>query len=144
MLLPLDFPFGALSVYIVVDGHIFLLLPLLFSIRLLCTRVHVQLLSHVQLFASPWTTITPRLLCPWGYPGKNPGVGCHFLLQGIFPTQASNPCLMAPALTGGLSTTEPPGKPLLCTPYPRFPILSYIFILLTRLISSVLSSTVWM
>ena len=26
------------------------------------------------------------LLCPWDSPGKNTGVGCHFLLQGIFPT----------------------------------------------------------
>ena len=25
-----------------------------------------------------------RLLCPWDFPGKNTGVGCHFLLQGIF------------------------------------------------------------
>ena len=25
------------------------------------------------------------------YPGKNTGVGCHALLQGIFPTQGSNP-----------------------------------------------------
>ena len=25
--------------------------------------------------------------------GKNPGVGCHFLLQGIFPTHGLNPCL---------------------------------------------------
>ena len=31
-----------------------------------------------------------RLLCPWNSPGKNTGVGCHFLLQGIFPTQGSN------------------------------------------------------
>ena len=31
-----------------------------------------------------------RLLCPWDFPGKNIGVGCHFLLQGIFPTQGSN------------------------------------------------------
>ena len=27
-------------------------------------------------------------------PGKNTGVGCHFLLQGIFPTQGSNPDLL--------------------------------------------------
>ena len=27
-------------------------------------------------------------------PGKNTGVGCHFLLQGIFPTQGSNPGLL--------------------------------------------------
>ena len=26
-------------------------------------------------------------------PGKNTGVGCHALFQGIFPTQGSNPCL---------------------------------------------------
>ena len=33
----------------------------------------------------------PRLLCPLDSPGKNTGVGHHFLLQGIFPTQGSNP-----------------------------------------------------
>ena len=31
-----------------------------------------------------------RLLRPWDSPGKNTGVGYHFLLQGIFPTQGSN------------------------------------------------------
>ena len=31
-----------------------------------------------------------RLLCPWDSPGKNTGVGCHALLQGIYPTQGSN------------------------------------------------------
>ena len=35
----------------------------------------------------------PRLLCPWDSPGKNTGAGCYFLLQGIFQTQGSNPCL---------------------------------------------------
>ena len=34
-----------------------------------------------------------RLLRPWDFPGNSPGVGCHFLLQGIFPTQGSNPGL---------------------------------------------------
>ena len=34
-----------------------------------------------------------RLLCPWDSPGKNTGVGCHALLQQIFPTQGSNPGL---------------------------------------------------
>ena len=33
-------------------------------------------------------------LCPWDFPGKNIGVGCHFLLQGIFPTQGWNQCLL--------------------------------------------------
>ena len=31
-----------------------------------------------------------RLLCPWNFPDMNTGVGCHFLLQGIFPNQVSN------------------------------------------------------
>ena len=35
-----------------------------------------------------------RFLCQWNFPGKNTGVGCHFLLQGIFPTQGSNPGLL--------------------------------------------------
>ena len=35
-----------------------------------------------------------RLLCPWDSPGKNPGVSCQFLLQGIFPTQGSIPGLL--------------------------------------------------
>ena len=35
-----------------------------------------------------------RLLCPWDFPGKNIGGCCHFLLQGIFLTQGSNPCLL--------------------------------------------------
>ena len=35
-----------------------------------------------------------KLLCLWNSPGKNTGVGCHCLLQGIFMTQGSNPCLL--------------------------------------------------
>ena len=34
------------------------------------------------------------LLSPCDFPGKNSRVGCHFLLQGIFPTQGLNPCLL--------------------------------------------------
>ena len=34
------------------------------------------------------------LLHPWDFPGNNNGLGCHFLLQGIFPTQGSNPGLL--------------------------------------------------
>ena len=35
-----------------------------------------------------------RLLYPWDSPGKNTGVGCHFLLPGNFPTQGSYPGLL--------------------------------------------------
>ena len=37
-----------------------------------------------------WPT---RLLHSWDFPGKHTGVGCHFLLQGIFLTWESNPGL---------------------------------------------------
>ena len=50
-----------------------------------------------------------RLLCPWDFSGKNTAVGCHFLLQGIFPNQGSDQCLrdwQADSLP-----LEPPGKP---------------------------------
>ena len=34
-----------------------------------------------------------QLFPPWDFPGKSTGVGCHFLLQGTFPTQGWNPGL---------------------------------------------------
>ena len=43
---------------------------------------------------SPPGSPIPRLSHPWDSPGKNTGVGCHFLLQGNFPTQGLNPCLL--------------------------------------------------
>ena len=46
----------------------------------------VQTLSHVQLLHHHGLQ-PARLLCPWDSPGKNTGVGCHFLFQRIFPTQ---------------------------------------------------------
>ena len=45
-------------------------------------------------FSWPHGLQPSRLLCPWSSPGKNTGVGCHFLLQGIFPTQGSNSGLL--------------------------------------------------
>ena len=56
-------------------------------------KVKVKSLSRVQLFATPWTVAyqgPPSM----GFPGKNTGVGCHFLLQGIFPTEGSNQGLL--------------------------------------------------
>ena len=42
----------------------------------------------------PYGLSRARFLCPWNFPGKNTEVGCHFLLQGIFLTQGSNPSLL--------------------------------------------------
>ena len=43
-------------------------------------EVKLKLLSRVWLLATPWTAAT-RLLCPWDFPGKSTGVGCHCLLR---------------------------------------------------------------
>ena len=67
--------------------------------------------SVVSDSAAPWTVAT-RLLCPWDTPGKNTGVGCHFLLQGIFPPQGSNPSLLCLRhWQAGSLPLAPPGKP---------------------------------
>ena len=56
-----------------------------------CMRVYAQLLSCIWFFHE----LQPaRLLCTWNFPSKNTGVGCHFLLQGIFQTQRLNPHLL--------------------------------------------------
>ena len=52
-----------------------------------------------------------RLLCPWDFTGNNTGVGCHFLLQVIFPTQGSNPGLLH--CRQMLLPSETPGKSLI-------------------------------
>ena len=51
-----------------------------------------KLLSRVRLFATPWT-VAYQAFPPWDFLGKNTGVGCHSLLQGIFPAQGLNPGL---------------------------------------------------
>ena len=56
-----------------------------------------SLFSSVQFSSAAQSCPTlfdpARLLCPWDFPGRNTGVGCHFLLQGIFLTQGLNPGL---------------------------------------------------
>ena len=53
-------------------------------------------------FSTPWIEI---------FPGKNTGVGCHFLSPGDLPNPGIAPTsLESPAWAGGFFTTEPPGK----------------------------------
>ena len=56
------------------------------SVNASCSAVSDSLRSR-----GLWLT---RPYCPWTSPGKNTGVSCHFLLQGSFPTQGSNPGLL--------------------------------------------------
>ena len=65
---------------------------LLCSQKCLC-KYDVMLMCHVvsDSFATPWTVACQAL---WALPSKNTGVGCDFPLQGIFPIQRLNPCLL--------------------------------------------------
>ena len=61
-----------------------------------------HVLSHARLCDPMDYSLAARLLCPWNFTGKNTGVGCHFLLQAIFPAPGIE--LLSPvsrALAGG-------------------------------------------
>ena len=74
-----------------------------------CACVRASRLSRVCLILTLWTA-PAQLLCPWGSPGKNTGVGCHAFLQGILLTQGLN-CVSCSSCIA-FFTTEPPGKPV--------------------------------
>ena len=62
-----------------ISGYLAVLKPQLYhQFRL------VQFSCSVVSDSLPPHGLSPtRLLCPWDFPDKNAGVGCHFLLQGI-------------------------------------------------------------
>ena len=67
-----------------------------------------------------------RLLCPWNSPGKNTGVGCHFLLQGVFLIQELNLDLLC--LLHWQADSLPlagPGKPIGSYDMPICPVVMY-------------------
>ena len=59
------------------------------------SRLEVMKWSHSVMSDSvtPWT-VAYQAPPSWDFPGKSTGVGCHFLLQRIFPTWGSNPGLL--------------------------------------------------
>ena len=62
-----------------------------------CVCVCVCVCSFAQLCPSLCYSIDyslPGVTCPRGRPGKNTGVGCHFILQGIFLPQGQSPCFL--------------------------------------------------
>ena len=61
------------------------------AIEIITVWMYACVLSHQLVSDSSWPA---RLLWPGNFSGKTTGVGCHFLLQGILPTQGSNPCLL--------------------------------------------------
>ena len=56
-------------------------------------------------FVTPWTVQPARLFCPWDFPGKDTGVGCHFPSPGDLPDpgiELGSPALQADALLSEL------------------------------------------
>ena len=78
-----------------------------------CSQSALSVLSRVQLSVPPWTVWSLHdsqgIFCPWNFPSKNAGVGCHFLLQGVFPTQRLNLHLLH--WQEDSLPLVPPGKP---------------------------------
>ena len=68
------------------------------------------MLSHVQLFVTPWTVACQALLS-MEFSRQEYWSGCHFLLPGILLIKPIS--LVSPAFPSGFFTTESPGKPLL-------------------------------
>ena len=59
-----------------------------------CCPVLCLVTQLCQTFCNPMDSSPPGFSVHEDFPGKNTGVGCHALLQGIFPTQGSNPGLL--------------------------------------------------
>ena len=53
--------------------------------------MHAKSLQSCPTLCDPMGCSMPGSICPWDSPGKNTGVCCYYLLQGIFPTQDWNP-----------------------------------------------------
>ena len=82
----------------------------------MCICMHAcKVTSVVSTSLQPHGLQPSRLLCLWCSPSKNNGMGCHFLLQGFFPTQGSNWALLCPLHWQADSLPlAPPGKPFIC------------------------------
>ena len=71
-----------------------------------------------------------KLLCLWDFPGKTTGVGCHFLLQGIFLTERLNPSVCISHTAGRFFCHG--GSPLygyrllFLTPFSRLPVAQMV------------------
>ena len=79
--------------------------------------------SVIQSFLTLYNPITVACQAPlsWSSPSKNTGVGCHFLLQGIFLTQGSNPHLLHLLhWQAGSLPSAPPRKLLFVWVIPQF------------------------
>ena len=81
--------------------------------------------SCIQLFVTSWTVVHQAPLS-MGFSRQEYWSGCHALLQGIFPTQWSNPCLLYLLhLQAGSLPLASPGKPMWTCVYNHILVFKY-------------------
>ena len=100
----------------------------IFQIVSLWCMLSCLVLSDILWPHGPWPA---RLLCSWDFPSKYTGVGCHFLLQGIFPDpgiQPASPASLALAdrFSGNPEPHGNPGLPLCSGKNPNFFLFFFI------------------
>ena len=88
------------------------------SSPLLVSQRNVPVMSYLRVHACsvvsdslwPHGLYPARLLSPWDFPGKNTGVGCHFLLLAIFPIQDQTRVFWVSCIAGRFYTTWAVGE----------------------------------
>ena len=78
-----------------------------FSIERACCCCCCQVASVVSDSVQPHRRQPTRLLCPWDSPGKNTGVGCHFLLQCMKMKSESEVAQSCPTLSDPMDCSLP-------------------------------------
>ena len=73
--------------------------------------MRVQVPSVVSNCLWPYGLQATKLFYAWDSSGKNTGVCCHALLQGIFPYQGLTSISYISCIAGGFFTAESQGKP---------------------------------
>ena len=103
------------SIYSFIDIYVSNLCIYIYTeiFRHTCTCIYSYILllsrfSRVRLCATPWRQPT-RLPCPWDSPGKNTGVGCHFLLQCMKVKSESEVAQLCPTVFDPMDCS-PPGS----------------------------------
>ena len=89
---------GIPNQFMILDNYPLFWRNIFFSYKIILYQIlsesESEVIQSCPTLCDPTDLLQPtRFLCPWGFPGKNTGVGGHFLLQEIFPTQGLKPGL---------------------------------------------------
>ena len=71
-------------------GHLYWNSHCIWPVTLMAKGMHACSVTKLCLMLCDLMDCSPPDSSPWNIPGKNTEVGCHFLLQGIFPTMGLN------------------------------------------------------